>query len=180
MRQLLFSMSAVRVSSSLLQIFFFEKKNRLFKSKRNHPEFSSFRYDCRSHLFDLTPWDSDLIRSRKTNSNDEEIFDENQRQIEIECENERYADLYRDVGKEIENKEEEDKRISVEINSFGQVPFSYDESTIKSDEVPPPPPPPPDDDEYEPFYPSEKLQIPYGMEIVRSFVFRRLESNLFV
>jgi len=141
-------------------------------SNRNEtktPEFSSFRYDCRSHLFDLTPWDSDLIRSRKTNSNDEEIFDENQRQIEIECEKERYADLYRDVDKEIENKEEEEKRISLEKNSFGQVPFSYDESTTKSDEVPPPPPPPaPDDDEYEPFYPSEKLQIPYGMEIPES------------
>jgi hypothetical protein len=25
-----------------------------------------------------------------------------------------------------------------------------------------------DDDEYEPFYPSEKLQLPYGMDIVRS------------
>ena len=32
--------------------------------------------------------------------------------------------------------------------------------------------PTPDDDEYEPFYPSEKLQIPYGMEIVsESFIF---------
>ena len=30
-------------------------------------------------------------------------------------------------------------------------------------------PQPLDDDEYEPFYPSEKLQIPYGMDIVSSF-----------
>lgn len=31
-------------------------------------------------------------------------------------------------------------------------------------------PQPLDDDEYEPFYPSEKLQIPYGMDIVCTFI----------
>lgn len=64
--------------------------------------------------------------------------------------------------------EEESKRIHAEKNLYNQVGFSYEnssESSIKATESEPPQPL--DDDEYEPFYPSEKLQIPYGMEIVR-------------
>ena len=39
-----------------------------------------------------------------------------------------------------------------------------------------------DDDEYEPFYPSEKLQIPYGMDIVRSlnFTLQSIDSIFFL
>ena len=51
-------------------------------------------------MFDLKPWDSDLIRLRQSEE-DETILDESQRRIEEECEQERYADLYRDVEKEM-------------------------------------------------------------------------------
>lgn len=65
--------------------------------------------------------------------------------------------------------EEESKRINKDKNTYKQVGFSYDnsnESSTKTTEGETPQPL--DDDEYEPFYPSEKLQIPYGMEIVRA------------
>ena len=95
--------------------------------------------------------------------------------------------------------EEELKRNNAHKNAYNQVGFSYDnskESSTKTTEgnfhfrtvifihsrafletsqaL--------DDDEYEPFYPSEKLQIPYGMDIVCSlFSFAvRLDDFFFV
>jgi hypothetical protein len=58
-----------------------------------------FRYDCRGHLFDLTPWDSDLLRSKQTKI-DVDHLNEKEQRIEDECERERYLDLYRDIEKE--------------------------------------------------------------------------------
>jgi len=50
-------------------------------------------------LSDLTLWDSDLIRKKSLN-NDENFLTEEEKHIEEECEQERYLELYRDIEKE--------------------------------------------------------------------------------
>jgi hypothetical protein len=50
-------------------------------------------------LSDLTLWDSDLIRQKCLN-NDENFLTEEDKRIEEECEQERYLELYRDIEKE--------------------------------------------------------------------------------
>lgn len=89
--------------------------------------------------------------------------------------------------------EEASKRLCVDKSTYQQVGYSYDdtntsketvnkategtslsiESQRRSNRFLEVPQPVDDDDEYEPFYPSEKLQLPYGMDIVSvlSFVF---------
>ncbi|CAF1047243.1 unnamed protein product [Adineta steineri] len=130
------------------------------------------RYDCRGHLSDLTLWDSDLIRKKNLDNNNDQYLNEEEKRIEEECEQERYLELYRDIEKETLQQEEELKRFNAEKNAYNQVGFSYqelpkpNESSNKIAEETSPALD--DDDEYEPFYPSEKLQIPYGMDIPES------------
>lgn len=50
-------------------------------------------------MSDLTPWDSDLIR-RKGLNNEDNYLNEEEKRIEEECEHERYVELYRDIEKE--------------------------------------------------------------------------------
>jgi len=50
-------------------------------------------------LSDLTLWDSDLIRKKSLND-DENFLTEEEKHIEEECEQERYLELYRDIEKE--------------------------------------------------------------------------------
>ncbi len=50
-------------------------------------------------MSDLTLWDSDLIRQKCLN-NDENFLTEEDKRIEEECEQERYLELYRDIEKE--------------------------------------------------------------------------------
>jgi len=52
-----------------------------------------FRYDCRGYLYDLEPYDSDLINKTVTRLTNEEI------EIENLCEQERYADLIDEESK---------------------------------------------------------------------------------
>ncbi|CAF3695001.1 unnamed protein product, partial [Rotaria sordida] len=128
------------------------------------------RYDCRGHLSDLTLWDSDLIRNKQLN-NDENFLNEEDKHIEEECNQERYLELYRDMEKEALQQEEILKRINTDPHTYNQVGYTYDglnnskESSSKTTEETSQSL---DDDEYEPFYPSEKLQIPYGMDIPES------------
>lgn len=132
--------------------------------------FDLFRYDCRGHLFDLTPWDSDLIRNKASSTN-LSVLTEAERRMEEECERERYIDLYKDMEKEALQKEEEAKRLAVDKSAYNQVGFSYQDDNKTKDSTNTSPEDamqPLENDEYEPFYPSEKLQIPYGMEIPES------------
>jgi hypothetical protein len=50
-------------------------------------------------LSDLTLWDSDLIRKKLLN-NEEQFLNEEEKRIEEECDQERYLELYRDIEKE--------------------------------------------------------------------------------
>ncbi|CAF1166959.1 unnamed protein product [Adineta ricciae] len=125
------------------------------------------RYDCRGHLSDLTIWDSDLIRKKAGYSQDE-YMNEEEKRIEDECEQERYLELHRDIEKEALHQEEESKRNNTEKNTYNQVGFNYQEPEQSTKKATEEVPQPLDDDEYEPFYPSEKLQIPYGMDIPES------------
>jgi len=93
-------------------------------------------------LSDLTIWDSDLIQKKSLYHNEQILTDE-EKQIEDECEQERYVDLYRDMESEAlkqgkrsaicENEysnfdlEEELKRSNADKNSYNQVGFSYDQ-----------------------------------------------------
>ncbi|CAF3358969.1 unnamed protein product [Rotaria sp. Silwood1] len=130
------------------------------------------RYDCRGHLSDLTLWDSDLIRNKQSN-NEENFLNEEEKRIEEECDQERYLELYRNIEKEALQHEETIKRINSDKNAYNQVGYTYDdsnnskESSNKTTEETSQPVDD-DDDEYDPFYPSEKLQIPYGMDIPES------------
>ena len=142
-------------------------------------------------MSDLTVWDSDLIRKK----GQENILTEEEKRIEDECDQERYLELYRDIEKEASQQgqtdndlliecfrclEEESKRINTDKNTYNQVGFSYgnsNESSTKATEGETVQPL--DDDEYEPFYPSEKLQIPYGMEIVRALTLIPVEGFVF-
>ncbi|CAF0952832.1 unnamed protein product [Didymodactylos carnosus] len=132
------------------------------------------RYDCRGHLFDLVPWDADLLRTENKLSS---LSDE-ENQIEKLCDEERYLSLHRDLDHETLYQEEEWKRFCSEQNLYGQVGFSYKDDTStqeykqpslstdqhlneqRQQQI--------ENDEYEPFYPSDKLQLPYGMEIPES------------
>ncbi|UJR25160.1 hypothetical protein I4U23_006518 [Adineta vaga] len=125
------------------------------------------RYDCRGHLSDLTLWDSDLLR-KKPGYNEEQYMNEEEKRIEEECEQERYLELYRDIEKETLQQEEELKRKNADKNTYNQVGFNYQESNPTVTKTTEEPSQSLDDDEYEPFYPSEKLQIPYGMDIPES------------
>lgn len=50
-------------------------------------------------MSDLTLWDSDLIRKKLLN-NEEQFLNEEEKRIEEECDQERYLELYRDIEKE--------------------------------------------------------------------------------
>jgi metal-responsive CopG/Arc/MetJ family transcriptional regulator len=104
-------------------------------------------------LSDLTLWDSDLIRKKLQ----ENFLNEEDKRIEEECDQERYAELYRDIQKETLQQEEELKRINADKNAYNQVGFTYDDSKELSSKTTEEVPQALDDDEYEPFYPSEKL-----------------------
>ena len=104
--------------------------------------------------------------------------------------NERRGELVESMSGSLE---EASKRLCVDKNTYQQVGFSYDEPNASKEPVKKATEgktrsmlgdfftfsvlevsQPLDDDEYEPFYPSEKLQLPYGMEIVSDF---SLESD---
>ncbi|CAF3763277.1 unnamed protein product [Rotaria socialis] len=131
------------------------------------------RYDCRGHLSDLKLWDSDLIRQKQSN-NELHFLSEEEKRIEEECDKERYLALYKDMEKEALQQEEEWKRLNADKTAYSQVGYTYDDlsktkgSSSKTIEEVPQTLDDDDDDEYEPFYPSEKLQIPYGMDIPES------------
>lgn len=50
-------------------------------------------------MSDLTLWDSDLIR-KKSNVEQDHFLTDQEKQIEEECEQERYLELYRDIENE--------------------------------------------------------------------------------
>jgi len=50
-------------------------------------------------LSDLTLWDSDLIKSKQLN-NEENFLNEEEKHLEEECDQERYLELYQDIEKE--------------------------------------------------------------------------------
>ncbi|CAF4000689.1 unnamed protein product, partial [Rotaria sp. Silwood1] len=81
----------------------------------------------RGHLSDLTLWDSDLIRNKQSN-NEENFLNEEEKRIEEECDQERYLELYRNIEKEALQHEETIKRINADKNAYNQVGYAYDDS----------------------------------------------------
>ncbi|XP_034237779.1 splicing factor, suppressor of white-apricot homolog isoform X2 [Thrips palmi] len=124
------------------------------------------RYDVRGTVYDLRPLEplgggaSDALWSTLSDA---------ERKVEQLCDEERYRALYHNEAEEAMYQEEELKRLHKALdpqNSYGQVPFSYDNETEQDESAAPSNKEPNDEaaeEEDEPFIPPQELDIPVGM-----------------
>ncbi|KAI0979994.1 hypothetical protein GJ496_007770 [Pomphorhynchus laevis] len=111
------------------------------------------RYDCRAYMVNITSWSAANFDKSKYSMSLEESS------IERQCDLERYASLNSD------DTTENDEQSSAVQGARACIPFTYEDNkltTAESSEIKE------DSDEDIAFEPSDKLQLPYGMEIPKT------------